>query len=76
MYYRFMTRAGLFKIVQERNGRWQAMYQDEGLGSYATAQQTAEDLAGGHTFWPSCGDPSLFGIPEDITEWELVRGPR
>lgn len=69
MSYTFATRAGLFKIVQERNGRWQAMFEDEGLGSYINATQAAEDLSGGHTFWPSCGDPSRLGIPSDLSEW-------
>lgn len=73
MYYRFNTRAGVFKIVRERNGRWQAMYEDEGLGSYLHPFQAAEDLSGGHTFWPSCGNPSKFGLPDDLSEWDLIR---
>jgi hypothetical protein len=49
------------------------MYGDEGLGSYMTPQQAADDLSGGHTFTPSCGDTAKLDIPEDIGEWELVR---
>lgn len=72
-YYRHSTCAGEFRIAQQPNGRWQAMFEDEGLGSYATAQQALDDLAGGHTFWPSCGDPSRFKLPADISDWALVR---
>lgn len=73
MYYRYNTKAGAFKIVPEKNGHWQAMFEDEGLGSYAKPEQAAEDLAGGHTFWPSCGDPSEFRLPTELAEWVAVR---
>lgn len=74
-YYKFMTRAGEFRIVPTRDGRWCAMYADDGLGVYNHAWQAAEDLAGGHTFMPSCGDTAKLGIPEEISEWQFV-GPR
>lgn len=67
--YQFRTSAGLFYVVQQANGRWQAMFEDEALGSYAYAQQAVEDLAGGHTYWPSCGDPSRFSLPEELSDW-------
>jgi hypothetical protein len=44
----FKTRVGTFYIA-EHNGRFHPIFDDESLGSYATAQQAAEDLAGGHT---------------------------
>lgn len=72
-YYRFKTSAGEFRIVPERSGRWKAMFEDEGLGSYASPDQAAEDLAGGHTFWPSCGDTAGLGIPEETSGWTFVR---
>lgn len=72
-YYRYSTRAGEFRITQERSGRWQAMYGDEGLGSYAHPWQAAEDLSGGHTYTPSCGDTARLGLPEELFEWEFVR---
>lgn len=72
-YYRYATRAGEFRIVQEPSGRWQAMFEGEGLGSYQHPWQAAEDLAGGHTYTPSCGDSANFGLPEDLADWELVR---
>lgn len=72
-YYRFSTRVGEFRIRQEPNGRWQAMFEDEGLGSYEHPWQAAEDLAGGHTFMPSCGDSAKFGLPEELSDWQFVR---
>jgi hypothetical protein len=68
----FRTRVGVF-CVRFFNGRYHALFGDENLGNYATPQQAAEDLAGGYTDWPSCGDPSRFGLPSDIGEWERVR---
>jgi len=64
----FKTRVGTFYIA-ERNGRFHPVFDDESLGSYGTAQQAAEDLAGGHTFSISGGiDSSKLGIPEDVSE--------
>lgn len=71
-YYACSTSAGEFRIASI-NGRWQAMFQDEGLGSYVTAEQALEDLVGGHTFWPSCGNPSRFKLPDDLSEWRFIR---
>lgn len=71
-YYRFTTRVGQFRIVPSA-GRWEAMFQDEKLGNYATAQLALGDLAGGHCDWPSCGDPSQFGLPDDLSDWRFVR---
>ena len=71
--YSFKTRVGTFYIT-EHNGRFHPLFEDENLGSYATAQQAAEDLAGGHTSSLSGGiDSSTLGIPEDVSEWEKLR---
>lgn len=67
MFY-FKTRVGTFRIIH-RAGRWHAMFEDEDLGAYMTCQQAAHDLAGGHAFSPSCGDPSQYGVPDDLGEW-------
>lgn len=69
--YAYRTRVGTFRIAQQPDGRWQALFEDEALGSYATPQQAIEDLAGGYTFWPSCGDPSQFGLPEELAGWHV-----
>jgi len=73
MMFRYSTGAGPFYIV-EKNARFHVIYDDEDLGSYATPQQAVDDLAGGHTYWPSSGlDPSELGIPEDLSFWEHLR---
>ncbi len=70
----FRTRRGPVYIVphQTPSGvRFQIVYNDEGLGSYATPRQAADDAAGGHTFSPSNGvDLGSLGIPDNIGEWE------
>jgi hypothetical protein len=72
----FKTRVGTFYIA-EHNGRFHPVFDDESLGSYGTAQQAAEDLAGGHTFSISGGiDSSTLGIPEDVSEWKRLRQPK
>lgn len=64
--------AGLFSIRLDRNGRWHAMFEDEDLGSYVSAQHACDDLAGGHTFMPSCGDTALQRLPDEVGDWEAV----
>lgn len=71
-YYQFKTNAGAFHIVP-RGNRWLAMFEGENLGSYATPQHALDELAGGHTDWPDCGDPSECGLPDDIADWTFVR---
>ena len=72
--YYCSTRIGRFYIAQGNDGRFHPVYDDESLGSYATAQQAAEDLAAGHTFSISSGtDTAELGIPDQISEWNRVR---
>ncbi len=69
--YAWQTRVGWFYIVAEANGRFSPMFDGETLGSYSTAQQAVDDLAGGHTFSISGGaDTSKLGIPDDVSEWK------
>ena len=70
-FYVFDTKAGQFRIA-EINGRWHALFQDERLGNYVSPRLALDDLAGGHTDWPSCGDPSQFDLPADISAWRFV----
>ncbi|MEM1191531.1 MAG: hypothetical protein AAGI72_23570 [Pseudomonadota bacterium] len=71
--FRYKTRKGTFYIWQLRDG-WHPYFDDEDLGCYATAQTALDDLAGGHTFFPSSGvDPSTCGLPDEIGEWDPVR---
>ena len=68
--YCWRTRIGMFYIAQSNDGRFHPVYDDESLGSYAPAQQAAEDLAGGHTFSISSGiDTADLGIPDEISDW-------
>ena len=70
--YLYETSAGAFYIA-EHNGHFHPVFQEQSLGSYATAQQAAEDLAGGHTFsLPGGIDPSELGVPEDLGEWVKI----
>ena len=71
-YYEFKTRVGAFSIIPNGN-RWNAKFADEALGNYASAEQALGDLEGGHTDWPSCGDPSRFGLPDELSEWTFIR---
>lgn len=69
MYY-YRTPVGTFLIV-ERLGRWHVIFNDESLGSYATPQQAADDLVGGHTFSVGKGiDASKLGMSSDVGEWQ------
>jgi hypothetical protein len=73
-YWEFKTHQGTFRIVPT-NGRYQAFYENEGLGFYHSAEAALDDLVGGHTFLPSNGlDPSTCGLPADISEWTFIRG--
>lgn len=65
------TRKGTAYIGQSKDGRFHPIWDEQDLGSYATAQQAIEDMAGGHTFWPSDGtDPGSLGLSDDISDWE------
>jgi hypothetical protein len=70
--YTFRSVKGQFFLLR-RYGRWHALFEDEDLGSYPSAQQAAQDIASGHTNSVSCGDTSLLGVPDNIYEWQRVR---
>lgn len=68
--YRYQTRRGYVYILP-KHGRWQVVYDGDGLGSYHSPHAAADDVAGGHTDTPSNGvDLGSAGIPDSITEWE------
>ena len=70
--YRFQTKEGPFTIVHHAD-RWQVRFQGETLGTYDTAQQAADDVAGGLTLAPSSGlETSTLGIPHELSEWEAA----
>lgn len=66
--YSYRTRRGVFRAVLKR-GRWRAMFEDEDLGPYRTARDAAYAIANGETSWPSCGNPMLLRIPEELDDW-------
>jgi len=71
-HFWFKTRAGVFRIARDGN-HWRPWFEDECLmGAYDSPQQALDDLAGGHTDWPSCGDPSELGLPHEVGDWEFV----
>ena len=71
--FRFDTSVGTFYIAESSDGRFHPVFDEESLGSYANAWKAAEDLAGGHTFSASgVDDTSVLGIPDDLSEWEIV----
>ena len=71
--YFFRTRIGVFWIAFN-GSRWHAWFDGQSLGAYSNPAGAADDLAGGHTFTPSCGvDTSTLGIPGDLSEWERQR---
>ncbi len=68
----YNTRIGPFYIAEHERS-FHPVHDDESLGSYDRAEQAAEDLAGGYTFWPSSGiDPGTLGIPDGLGDWESV----
>ena len=68
MTFWYRTRRGTF-YIKPFGKRWGVFYNDDCLDSYATPQQAAEDLAGGHGISPGF-DTSTLGIPSDIGNWQ------
>jgi hypothetical protein len=68
--YVYKTRVGNFSIELKPTGRWHVIWNHEDLGSFHSPRLALADLVGGHTHWPSCGDPSLLGMSDELSEWE------
>ena len=76
MTYYFKTQAGTFMIVP-KHGQWHLIFQDDRLGSYATAEEAADALASGQAFsLRGRVDTSNLGIPRGIGEWSRTDEPR
>jgi hypothetical protein len=72
--YKWNTSVGPFYIA-ELDGRFLVIFDDESLGSYATAAQAVDDLAGGHTFSAGPGiDTAAIGISDNLAEWQRIAG--
>jgi hypothetical protein len=67
----FRTHTGQAQIVPTPKG-FAIVFAGETLEYHASPAAAAEALANGTCFWPSAGDPSKTGIPEDIGEWQRV----
>lgn len=70
--YYYQTKIGQFSIaLSPQTNKWHIYYQDQDLGSYATPDQAADDLAGGHTISLSNGyETDFLGIPGSIVDWD------
>ena len=70
------TKVGKFYICRSSDGRFHPVFNNESLGSYASASQAAEDLALNATFSVlhpishELLDTSELGIPVDVADWE------
>ena len=63
------TTHGLWSI-RPHAGRFHVWFNDEPLDHFHTPQNAAEELAFGHSAWPSSGlDPSKCAIPSDLSDW-------
>jgi hypothetical protein len=73
-YWSFRTKPGTF-YIRPRNdgGGFQSFFEDEALDSDNSPDDCAFGLAAGTGTWPSCGDPSLLGIPSDPRKWNRLR---
>ena len=71
--YRFQTAGGSICEITKTGGGFEVRFGGELLGSYASAEQAARDLARGATFTPSSGvDIAALGIPDDLSKWERL----
>lgn len=73
MYY-YKSKIGILWIKPHPGhaGRWWLGYDDEALGSYASANSAAGDVythTTGLWEWDKL-DGKLFDVPDDIREWE------
>jgi hypothetical protein len=73
LMWSYKTPKGTFHIIKP-DAWFHIIYDGEDLGSYATPEQAADDLAGGHTFSPSNGvDPGELEISDDLGDWKFTK---
>lgn len=72
----FKSRIGTFCIIENR-GRYDIVYNNEGLGNYSQPWQASDDLSRGAVFsFVTQGgevvtDTSDLDIPSDLNEWQV-----
>lgn len=71
-YWQHRTGLGIFFIMPRNDGRFTLMFENEALESHHSPESAAQEVAGGHCYWPSIGNPSRLGIPEELSEWTWV----
>ena len=68
--YRFDRGGHSFEIRLQPSGRWLAIVDHDGLGSYHRAEAALDDLLGGHAGGDI--DSSEFDLPETLREWQVI----
>lgn len=69
-YRQFRTRRGVFTIKPDA-GMFALWFEDE--KHHHSPSNAAAAVADGGCIWPSFGDTSRLGIPEEIADWSFVR---
>ncbi|WP_381493344.1 hypothetical protein [Sphingosinicella xenopeptidilytica] len=71
--FRCDKRGHNFAILLQSNGRWQAVIDGDGVGSYHRPEAALSDMVGGHTSTPSSGiDSGDFDLPDSLRDWNVV----
>ena len=71
--WEYRTPQGVFRIVREsEDPHCEILFEDEPLGHASYSAEALELLIGGHTTWPSAGDPKNMGLPKTLAEWTFV----
>jgi hypothetical protein len=70
--YRWKTSIGDF-FITEREKRFEVRFDNQNLGSYATAAHAAEAAARGHCDTVETGiDTGTLGMSENLNDWQRV----
>lgn len=69
----YNTAEGLAEIVASPRCGYTLIFDGDALEWHASPHSAAEALANGTCSWPSFGDPSELGVPEEISGWRRAR---
>lgn len=70
-HLRTRTTEGTWSI-RKRGAKYHPFFEDEDLGRYSSPASALDELIGGYSDWPSCGDPAECALPEDPEDWDVV----